>query len=462
MKKIYFLLFLPFILFAQDRYVQDIFTDNQIVRIDSIIYGNNIVYPDDNTTPNPTRTDLYMNIFMPDTSVDTSKSRWVIILTHAGSFLPSNFSQEQPSGNLSENWLVEACSSFARKGYVAVAMTYRVGWNPFAGSFEERSKSIIQAVWRAQQDMRACVRFFGRSVAENGNPYKIDPAKIVTGGSSSGGYVALHASILDDDELMLPKFVDGNGNPFIDTLLLGNAEGSSGNPGYSSRVKAVFSLGGAVGDTAFQDPGDPPFVAVHGTADNTTPYGTGLVVTSTSGIPIIEVSGSKDFMKKATDLGNQNILIQVGFKDALDADGILRPGLKPYDGLGFGFYTWFNGATASEIATAKQYLKDVIDFAAPRLKVILTDGLYNNIRRLELPEANLYPHPVISDKFLITSDSKIRYIKVFSVIGQEVSPQKISVTRKQAEVVLPEHLQGTFLVQIETENGRIWKKIIVE
>src|SRR5690606_16760636 len=91
--------------------------------------------------------------------------------------------------------IVEMCKQFAQRGYVAAAINYRLGWNPL-GNQETKASTIINAVYRAMQDGKAAIRFF-RSDAANANIFKIDPDKIVLGGSNSGGYAALAAGALD-------------------------------------------------------------------------------------------------------------------------------------------------------------------------------------------------------------------------------------------------------------------------
>jgi hypothetical protein len=63
----------------------------------------------------------------------------------------------------------------------------------------------------------------------------------------------------------------------MDTTGLGSLEGASGTPGYSSRIRGVINLWGAIGDTSWIHTGDLPIVSIHGTADITVPYNAGWV-----------------------------------------------------------------------------------------------------------------------------------------------------------------------------------------
>ena len=110
---------------SQTRYLDDIFSD---VTINSnITYATNIsVLPALSGQP-PALAPLHCDIYEP--TGDTAVDRPVIILAHTGSFLPAVLNG-QPTGSKTDSSIVEQCTRWAKKGYVAVAMTYRQGWNP--------------------------------------------------------------------------------------------------------------------------------------------------------------------------------------------------------------------------------------------------------------------------------------------------------------------------------------------
>ena len=64
-------------------------------------------------------------------------------------------------------------------GYVAVSISYRLGIDDFF-SLEESTEAVVRGV----QDGKTAVRYLRRSHAELGNPYGIDPSRIVMGGTS--------------------------------------------------------------------------------------------------------------------------------------------------------------------------------------------------------------------------------------------------------------------------------------
>ena len=80
--------------------------------------------------------------------------------------------------------------------------------------------------------------------------------------------------------------------PSIDTNLMGGLEGNSGNAGYSSSIKAVVDICGAVADTSWMHAGDEPMVSLQGNNDNTVPYCTDIVYLATFKIMIINGLGT--------------------------------------------------------------------------------------------------------------------------------------------------------------------------
>ena len=66
---------------------------------------------------------------------------------------------------------------------------------------------------------------------DNGNPYGIDPNKIVLGGQGTGAYISLGFATLDDEsKLYLPKFIDQSNPqipiPYVVPVYMGNFDGT--------------------------------------------------------------------------------------------------------------------------------------------------------------------------------------------------------------------------------------------
>ena len=228
MKNLYFLSFILICIMgslstnAQVRYLDEITQSVDVVVNE--VYGQNISV----LTGAPALVPLVMDVYMP--AGDSETERPVMIVPHTGNFLPQYFNGSVTGGK-SDSIIVNICKSFAKRGYVAVAMTYRQGWLPLATNQDIRTGTLLQAVYRAVQDTRTCIRYFKYTANEEGNPWGVDPSKIAVFGVGSGGYLALVAATLDDyGEVTLDKFLDSLNTPYADTLLLGNFYGTTDAP----------------------------------------------------------------------------------------------------------------------------------------------------------------------------------------------------------------------------------------
>lgn len=238
----------------------------------NIHYGSNI-------DVNGAVTDLTLDLYEP--AGDTMLHRPVIVWAHGGSFL---------SGLKNDVDVVSLSQHFAKRGYVCISINYRLGI-----AFPVNQDNATKAVFRAMQDMKAAIRFL-RKDAATGNQYKIDPAIIFAGGTSAGAFTALHLAYLNT-YAELPSQ--------IDTAAMGDLEGKSGNPGYSSEVNAVIDLCGALGNKTWMIPDDIPFVAMHGDLDRTVPYATALILLLGT-FPVMVVDGSYSISEYANTIGLYN------------------------------------------------------------------------------------------------------------------------------------------------------------
>ncbi len=222
---------------------------------------------------------LRMDVYEP--AGDLLEERPVVLVAFGGSFI---------AGSRAD--VADVCMDLAKRGYVAVAPDYRVGF------FFPNATTTTRAVMRGAHDMKAAVRYLRKTVAEDGNPYHIDVDRIITGGVSAGAISALHATYLDQ-ESEIPTVIAA------EMPALGGVEGNSGSPGYSSAVFACYSFSGAIGDTSWIVPGNAPLASIHEVGDNVVPYYTQEV--SVVGIATgLIASGSHDVHERAAHIGLVN------------------------------------------------------------------------------------------------------------------------------------------------------------
>jgi hypothetical protein len=322
---------------AQTRYLDNIF-DSVTVTSD-VQYATNIsVLPMlQGAAPGPAP--LFCDIYEPKN--DTMTDRPVIVLIHTGSFLPAVLNG-QATGAKTDLSIVENCTRWAKKGYVAVAMDYRQGWNPTSSSQIVRTSTILQAAYRGIQDAKAMVRYMRKTVAEDGNTYGIDGTKIVLGGQGTGGYLSMGYITLDTvSELYLPKFMDlttSPPTPFVHPPFFGNIDGTDStylpgpvsptgqtelwnipnNPSYSNDVNMAFNLGGTLADLDWLDYTGIPLVSFHCENDPFAAIDSGVVIVPTTGdLVISDVVGSRTAAHYNTLWGNNAGFNQAGLTDTL-------------------------------------------------------------------------------------------------------------------------------------------------
>ena len=334
MKKIllsFICLFIVGTSFSQVRYIDEVFTE---FTVDSAnVYAENLTVIAANANPPqpylPTGQfgipALEVDVYEP--VGDTETERPLVIVLHTGTFAPIIYNGN-PTGLRDDYATAAMCQSYAKRGYVAANVEYRLGWNPSAETQSERAASLMKAVYRAIQDTKAAVRYFKQDYVENGNTWGIDTSRIILSGQGSGGWVALGYATVDKlAEIQLPKFLDlsdpSNPVALVDTAEIGDWDGYGGlfnvenNVNYSdgtpisNEIHMICSMGGGIGDLSWLEAGDVPMCAVHCPTDPVAIYTTGDVAVAAAGVITTDISGSYDVMVKANTLGNNDVLAPV-------------------------------------------------------------------------------------------------------------------------------------------------------
>ena len=265
---------------GQMRYQNEIF--DEVLKTENIVYGNAPDLPfiflfEWNTVD----VDLEMDIYEPNQ--DTVTNRPVIVLIHPGAFF---------TGNNEVDDMVSLANSSAKRGFLAVSISYRLGLNVLSDYSGER------AVYRGVQDLSAAVRF----LRENYLQYGIDRDKIYVWGSSAGSFVGLHSIYTEDDERPVSTY-GGFGDPDLGCI---NCEGNDYDQ--DGRPNALISCWGAIGDLDWIDQENTiPLIMFHGTADGVVPFESGYPFTV--GVTLPFVYGSSLINERLDNLNIQNVLI---------------------------------------------------------------------------------------------------------------------------------------------------------
>ena len=227
---------------------------------------------------------LYMDIYLPEN--DNFNERPLIFFLFGGSFI---------GGSKSSSDIVALCNNYAKRGYVSVAIDYRLSQHLLL--FNANEENAYKAVMKAIHDLKAAIRYFKMN-DELFDDYKIDVDRVYAGGYSAGAVTAINAAYLNEyDEI--PTFL------YDDYDSIGGLEGLSGNPGYDSSFHGIVNLSGAVGNKDWIVENDIPIVSMHGNLDDVVPYNDDLV--TLFGLNML-VDGSLIIHETMLQLGNYSAL----------------------------------------------------------------------------------------------------------------------------------------------------------
>lgn len=498
------------------RFLNEVFTT--VIKTSNVIYGNNISV----LTGTPTAADITMDVYTPPSS-DTMSKRPLVIVLHTGSFLPA-VANGQATGSKTDSAVVEMCTRFAKKGYVAVAADYRLGWNPISNDQDVRTSTLLQAVYRAIQDAKNCVRYF-KNDASTTNTFAVDTAKIAVGGLGSGGYVALaYATLNQQSELTISKFLNNNTTPptpYVVQSVYGNFDGTDSTmlnkpnyPTYSSDIQMVFNIGGAIGDTSWINAGEVPVVSLQCTMDPNAPYTTGTVIVPTTGGVVVEASGSYDVARivNKTAINNNAILKNSLFNDVYTTranmlnDGYegLFPFVTPAPGTGTctgtdaeteqgspwdwwnepvfeASYNAYSSTTNGPIVNCKQklgnpgmgpvkgraYIDTIQGYVAPRMVCALgLPGCTPNPAGVKenafASNVNIFPNPASSVIYFTAKGSSIQSVELFDLTGRMV--KQVSGLNATEYSIQREGLNsGLYFAKVKlNKGGVVTKRIVVE
>ncbi|MEO5571127.1 MAG: T9SS type A sorting domain-containing protein [Bacteroidia bacterium] len=495
---------------SAQRFLSEVFP--AVIKTSNVTYASNFSV----LTGTPTLTALTMDVYEPGGAPDPLLHRPLIILMHPGSFLPTYINMS-PTGSRTDSAIVEMSTRFAKRGYVVAAMSYRLGNNPFVSgggiNLDIRKGTFIQAIYRAMQDAKSCVRFFREDEAA-ANAYKIDSNKVILGGTGSGGFVALaYATLNNFAEIAIPKLISANtigppynftaNQPYINIAQQGDFDGYGGSatvnfpnnsPGHNNSVQFVFNIGGALCDNSWLAAGDVPMVGFHVIGDPYTPYTNGMELVPSTGDTIMQVSGSYDVLHIADISGNNNCFVNAGFSDAYTQHAnTLNNG---NDGL-FPFATipsaqvapweWYDslatvaGAQAAGVLNggmiyhdavldnpgmskvkALAYIDTIMGYLNPRIVYCLNLSVGISENEPSNQQVTVYPNPAESAIFIKTQNENdlISFISINDITGKSVRRIE-NIQRAFYKIDRKGLLPGIYFVKVGFEKSTVVRKIIL-
>lgn len=244
-----------------NRYAQGYYFDSS-----DIEFTPNVLYAVAARWPSVTTDSLQLDVFAPKPTADSFQKRPLILLIHGGAFL---------SGN--RQAMHYQCMEYARRGFVAATISYRLGWNCAATDLlgvclfcQGEQYKLKTATYRAAQDGRAAMRYL-QAYADN---FGIDTAWMFIGGESAGSITALHTAFWSQSEADSFASWAKNEVGLLDTA------GNTLPGGYG--IKAVIDNCGAVSrDSVILNNGSIPVISFHDEGDCVVPNNAGQVISCT-------------------------------------------------------------------------------------------------------------------------------------------------------------------------------------
>ncbi|MCQ2286003.1 MAG: T9SS type A sorting domain-containing protein [Bacteroidales bacterium] len=402
-----FLITFESISWAQCRFVDPVIKETQSLQ--EIPYSSAI--PVGSTSPKT----LYFDFYEP--AEDTMQNRPLVITVFGGAFIAGN--RQWPD-------MIAYAESLTKYGYTVASIDYRL-----LPLLQLGATNFIRSAYMAIQDVSAAVRYFKGNAAT----YKIDTNQIFLLGNSAGTIASLNTLYFNDYNRPLETYAD----EAEDLLDLGGVH-TSGDPqylSYSPKVAGVIAQWGCILDTNTITPQTTtPVCLIHGTADKSIPY--------TSGIPYEETLGE-------TVTSIFPIVYGSYYIDKMLTKYNIEHELHPFEGEEHAFYIeGFSKLLPDKFDTC---LKVTLDFLAKHNTHINCE---NAIKENNLAEITLHPNPA-HDFLHVTLSEQAPY---FSYVVRDMLGREIIKGENDREINISTLNKGVYIIEFHTANQKMTKKII--
>ncbi len=392
-----------------DRFSQkEFFARNQITEVKNVVYGQSVNCKNQTVS-------LQLDVYAPDKNADNLDKRPLILMMHGGGFV---------SGERTN--LTNDCIALARRGYVAVTISYRLGWNNGSDICFSSANTQTHAAYRAMQDLHAALRF----MVANADSYGIDTNWIFIGGSSAGAVATLNLAFGTQEEfdVRVPALRNSLG-------LLNN----SGNTFKSEfTIKGVFNNWGALFDVNLIQAEDKiPVIAFHGDQDGTVPI---------------------DFASK----GGASLYGSRLIHQRLDSMGVCSD-LTVKPGGGHGVYNGNRTQSDFRMNRASCFFRQIFcnnctsfystDSIAPECSSLVTD---TRPSRVEL-SVQIYPNPAKDILNISGVKSNQWSLKLFNVQGQVLQYQEYKL-----QLDIKSLKSGVYFLHIREGENRTIHRFVKE
>lgn len=418
---------------------------------------------------------LHFDVSFPTDDTLPACGRPLLLAVHGGAFI---------RGSRSEGLPVYWRETFAKRGYTAASVQYRLGvfpedryincnvdailgveWN--CSNFTD-SIEWYRAMYRAQQDVKGCIRY----MVQHKDEYHINPEQIYLIGESAGGFTVLSVGYLDDpdEKLWLYNAIDSVPRPndlykarclqnpglaaSIDALDLSrpdlgqiNGELNTDAPPFIVRGVASF-YGGIMHDLFSRTKKDsvPALYMFHQPNDLLVPINYGRVLTGVS--DFFTGLGCQQVVNRPYVWGSKGILSLV---NSLKEDGFIVPTIKTHFTNNYAS-AWEQVLNPSTAGHAVQDYKGTANEVAAFFAPMIVDGNCTNVIKVENSiRLKLSPNPATDVISVEMNSTRPFKLEIYNLMGQQVLENTFQLNR--TEVSIKDLPKDIYIVRVNDEEN---------
>ena len=435
--------------------------------ITDVVYGSALDF-------NNNTVDLHLDIYHPVCN-DPINTKPLILVVHGGGFIAGSY--KDPS-------VRSICEDFAKRGYVAVSVQYRLGYicdepnhqcnlDGYPCLFATDSLEWSRAYYRGVQDAKGALRY----MINHKEQYQLDENNVFVMGESAGSFVAMGAVFMDDDterpygttaqlaaNAPHPNAVSTCGHNFgqtftstIDRPDLGGINGSIETVVGPYTVRAVGNIFGGMFNnllTVDNHAVKPALYSFHQACDIIVPWDTrkiyyGLSWCLSNGYGCFGIQNTP-FVHGTKTINDWNTNLSLGY----DIQSETTPTPFPYEYIGFQPKNCadqvLNNQQCHAYDNRTLRLTNMAQFFASKMVNANICTGTNAIFTLENQAISIAPNPVENELRIKSSETLMR-IQLYTTDGKELLHQILDQT--EWVINFDSFQRGAYYLIITSEHG---------